>query len=108
MLIAVDIGNTNIVLGFIEDEQVAATYRITTKSNHTSDEFGIMMLLNLAVGACTPPVGLALFTGCAVGKMPMEKVMKSIVPFYVAMFAALMLVTYIPWFSMFLPNLLMG
>ena len=71
-------------------------------------QFGIMMLLNLAVGACTPPVGLALFTGCAVGKMPMEKVMKSIVPFYVAMFAALMLVTYIPWFSMFLPNLLMG
>ena len=43
MLIAVDIGNTNIVLGFIEDEQVAATYRITTKSNHTSDEFGIMI-----------------------------------------------------------------
>ena len=71
-------------------------------------QFGIMMLLNLAVGACTPPVGLALFTGCAVGKMPMEKVMKTIMPFYIAMFAALMLVTYVPWFSLFLPNLLMG
>ncbi len=70
-------------------------------------QFGIMMLLNLAVGACTPPVGLALFTGCAVGKMPMEKVMKGIVPFYVAMFVALMLVTYIPGLSLFLPNLLM-
>ena len=69
--------------------------------------FGIMMLLNLAVGACTPPVGLALFTGCAVGKMPVEKVMKGIIPFYVAMFIALMLVTYIPWFSLLLPNILM-
>ena len=48
------------------------------------------------------------FTGCAVGKMPMEKVMKTIMPFYIAMFAALMLVTYVPWFSLFLPNLLMG
>lgn len=71
-------------------------------------QFGIMMLLNLAVGACTPPVGLALFTGCAVGKMPIEKVMKGIVPFYVAMFVALMLVTYIPAISLALPHYLMG
>lgn len=71
-------------------------------------QFGVMMLLNLAVGACTPPVGLALFTGCAVGNMPMERVMKSIMPFYIAMFIALMLVTYVPAFSMFLPNLLMN
>ena len=71
-------------------------------------QFGIMMLLNLAVGACTPPVGLALFTGCAVGKMPIEKVMKGILPFYVAMACALLLVTYVPAFSLFLPNLLMG
>ena len=40
--------------------------------------------------------------------MPMEKVMKTIMPFYIAMFAALMLVTYVPWFSLFLPNMLMG
>lgn len=71
-------------------------------------QFGIMMLLNLAVGACTPPVGLALFTGCAVGKMPIEKVMKGILPFYIAMGCALLLVTYVPAFSLFLPNLLMG
>lgn len=70
-------------------------------------QFGIMMLLNLAVGACTPPVGLALFTGCAVGKMPIEKVMKGIIPFYAAMFIALMLVTYIPQVSLLLPNLFM-
>lgn len=71
-------------------------------------QFGIMMLLNLAVGACTPPVGLALFTGCAVGKMPIEKVMKGILPFYLAMFVALMLVTYIPAISLFLPHIMMG
>lgn len=71
-------------------------------------QFGIMMLLNLAVGACTPPVGLALFTGCAVGKMPIEKVMKGILPFYIAMFVALMLVTYVPAVSLFLPHALMG
>ena len=70
-------------------------------------QFGIMLLLNLAVGACTPPVGLALFTGCAVGKMPIEKVMRGIWPFYIAMIAALLLVTFIPQFSLFLPNLLM-
>ncbi len=44
MLIAVDIGNTKFVLVFIDYEQLAATYRITNKANHTSDEFGIMML----------------------------------------------------------------
>lgn len=71
-------------------------------------QFGIMMLLNLAVGACTPPVGLALFTGCAVGKMPIEKVMKGIIPFYISMFAALMLVTYVPAVSLTLPHYLMG
>ncbi len=69
--------------------------------------FGIIMLLNLAVGACTPPVGLTLFTGCAVGKIPMEKVMRNILPFYFAMVAALLLVTYIRPLAMFLPDLLM-
>lgn len=70
-------------------------------------QFGIMMLLNLAVGACTPPVGLALFTGCAVGKMPIERVMKGIIPFYVVMIVILFLITYFPGFSLLLPNLFM-
>ncbi|MCL2001495.1 MAG: TRAP transporter large permease [Planctomycetes bacterium] len=69
--------------------------------------FGIVLLLNLAVGACTPPVGLALFTGCAVGKIPLERVIKSILPFYGGMVTALFLVTYIPPLAMFLPNWLM-
>ncbi len=70
-------------------------------------QFGMVMLLNLAVGACTPPVGLTLFTGCAVGKIPIEKVMKSILPFYTAMVGALLLVTFFKPISMFLPNWLM-
>ena len=43
MLLAVDIGNTNIVLGFLENNRIVGTYRMTTKSNHTSDEYGIMI-----------------------------------------------------------------
>jgi tripartite ATP-independent transporter DctM subunit len=70
-------------------------------------QFGAMMLLNLAVGACTPPVGLALFTGCAVGRLPVEKVMKGILPFYAAMIAVTLLIAFVPWFSLFLPNLFM-
>jgi tripartite ATP-independent transporter DctM subunit len=70
-------------------------------------QFGAMMLLNLAVGACTPPVGLALFTGCAVGRLPVEKVMKGILPFYAAMITVTLLIAFVPWFSLFLPNLFM-
>lgn len=70
-------------------------------------QFGIMLLLNLAVGACTPPVGLALFAGCAVGKRPIEQVVRGIWPFYLAMLLALLLVTYIPALSMTLPNIFM-
>lgn len=70
-------------------------------------QFGIMLLINLAIGLCTPPVGSALFVGCSIGKISMEKVTKAMLPFYIAMFIVLMIVTYIPGFSMFLPNLIM-
>lgn len=69
--------------------------------------FGIIMLLNLAIGNCTPPVGLALFTGCAVGRVPIEKVMKGIMPFYMAMVIALLIVTYFPGTIMWLPDMFM-
>lgn len=71
-------------------------------------QFGIVMLCNLAIGMCTPPVGATLFAGCAVGKIPMEKCMRGIIPFYIAMVVVLLLVTYIPAVSLFLPNLMMG
>ena len=69
-------------------------------------QFGIMMLVNLGLGLCTPPVGTCLFVGCAVGKLPIEKAVKTIWPFYIAIFAALMLITFIPAISLTLPNLL--
>jgi tripartite ATP-independent transporter DctM subunit len=68
--------------------------------------FGMIMLLNLGIGLLTPPVGATLFVGCAVGKVTMEQVMRGIWPFYGVMFAVLMLVTYIPAISLWLPRLL--
>ena len=68
-------------------------------------QFGIMLLVNLGLGLCTPPVGTCLFVGCAVGKIKIEEALKSIWPFYLALLAALLLVTYVPAISMFLPSL---
>lgn len=69
-------------------------------------QFGIMMLVNLGLGLCTPPVGTCLFAGCAVGKLPIEKAVKTIWPFYLAIFLALMLITFVPAISLTLPSLL--
>lgn len=66
--------------------------------------FGMIMMLNLGIGLCHPPVGAILFVGCAVGKVSIEQVMRTIWPFYGVMFAVLMLVTYIPWLSLWLPS----
>jgi TRAP-type C4-dicarboxylate transport system permease large subunit len=69
-------------------------------------QFGIMMLVNLGLGLCTPPVGTCLFVGCAVGKIKIEQCLKTIWPFYIAILAALILITYVPMFSLFLPSLM--
>jgi tripartite ATP-independent transporter DctM subunit len=68
--------------------------------------FGMIMLLNLGIGLCHPPVGAILFVGCAVGKVTIEQVVREIWPFYAVMFFVLMLVTYIPSISLYLPRLL--
>src|SRR5271154_2964988 len=70
--------------------------------------FGMIMMLNLGIGLCHPPVGAILFVGCAVGKVSIEEVMRRIWPFYGVMFAVLMLVTYIPTISLWLPRLVLG
>jgi tripartite ATP-independent transporter DctM subunit len=67
--------------------------------------FGMIMLLNLGIGLCHPPVGAILFVGCAVGKVTMEQVMRQIWPFYGVMFIVLMLVTYIPSLSLWMVRL---
>ena len=66
--------------------------------------FGMIMLLNLGIGLCHPPVGAILFVGCAVGRVSIEEVMRRIWPFYGVMFVVLMLVTYIPAISLWLPR----
>jgi tripartite ATP-independent transporter DctM subunit len=69
--------------------------------------FGMIMMLNLGIGLCHPPVGATLFVGCAVGKVTIEQVMRRIWPFYGVMFAVLMLVTYVPELSLWLPRLVL-
>ena len=68
--------------------------------------FGMIMILNLGIGLITPPVGPTLFVGCAVGKVTMEQVSKELWPFYGAMCIALLLVTYVPAISLWLPGLM--
>ena len=68
--------------------------------------FGMIMILNLGIGLITPPVGPTLFVGCAIGKVTMEQVSKELWPFYGAMCIALLLVTYIPAISLWLPGLM--
>jgi TRAP-type C4-dicarboxylate transport system permease large subunit len=69
--------------------------------------FGIVIVLNLCVGLCTPPVGSVLFIGCSVANLKIEQVIKPLLPMFIVMFIVLMLVTYIPTLSLWLPNLLM-
>lgn len=69
-------------------------------------QFGILMMMNLGLGLCTPPVGSCLFVGCIIGEVRIEQVVKTIWPFYLAILVALLLTTYIPAISMFLPGLL--
>jgi tripartite ATP-independent transporter DctM subunit len=68
--------------------------------------FGMIMLLNLGIGLCHPPVGAILFVGCAVGRVTIEQVVREIWPFYGVMFLVLMLVTYLPAISLWLPRML--
>ncbi|AEJ20726.1 TRAP transporter large permease [Gracilinema caldarium] len=69
--------------------------------------FGIMLILNLAIGLTTPPVGSALFVGCAVGKIRIEQVVKTMLPMWLVMFTVLMLITFIPELTLWIPDLLM-
>jgi tripartite ATP-independent transporter DctM subunit len=68
--------------------------------------FGMILLVNSGIGLITPPVGPTLFVGCAIGKVTMEEVARELWPFYGAMCAALLIVTYVPALSLWLPHLL--
>lgn len=68
--------------------------------------FGMILLVNSGIGLITPPVGPTLFVGCAIGKVTMEEVSRELWPFYAAMCMALLIVTYVPAVSLWLPHLL--
>ena len=67
--------------------------------------FGIILIANLCIGLCTPPVGTCLFIGCGVGQTTIAKVTVKALPFFLAMIIALMLITYIPWISLAIPQM---
>lgn len=68
--------------------------------------FGVWLIANLCIGLCTPPVGTCLFVGCGVGKTSLAKVIPSLLPLFVAMLVGLLLITYVPALSMWLPTVL--
>ena len=72
----------------------------------SSIQFGIMLVFNLCIGTITPPVGNILFVGVKVAQTKIENVIKPLLLYYGVIFLVLMLITFIPWFSMFLPNLM--
>ena len=80
---------------------------VTAQLGMNPIHFGIIMVLNLCVGICTPPVGSVLFIGCSVANLKIEQVIKPLLPMFIIMIVVLMLVTYIPSLSLWLPNLLM-
>lgn len=68
--------------------------------------FGLILMVNAGIGLITPPVGPSLFVGCAIGKVSIEEVSRELWPFYAAMIAALLIVTYVPATTLWLPSLL--
>lgn len=67
--------------------------------------FGIVMVMNLCIGLCTPPVGSILFIGCSVAELPITKVIKPLIPMFIAMFITLLVITYIPELTLIVPRL---
>ncbi|MFC1762809.1 TRAP transporter large permease subunit [Planctomycetota bacterium] len=70
--------------------------------------FGIVTVLNMSIAAVTPPLGTILFTTCSITKTDMISLIKAMVPFYCVLFSMLLIVTFVPWLSLVLPNLVFG
>ncbi len=77
---------------------------VVTELGMDPTHFGIVMVLNLCIGLCTPPVGSVLFVGCGVAGTSITSVVRPLLPMYVAMVFALMVVTYVPLLSLWLPR----
>lgn len=78
---------------------------VVTRLGVHPTHFGIMMILNLCIGLCSPPVGSVLFVGCGVAQVSIRQVFRPLLPLFIAMLCALALVTYVPALSLWLPSL---
>ena len=67
-------------------------------------QFGVIIVFNLCIGLCTPPVGTVLFIGCGIAKISITQIIRPLIPLFVAAGVALLLVTYVPWLSTWLPR----
>jgi TRAP-type C4-dicarboxylate transport system permease large subunit len=70
--------------------------------------FGIMLIANLGIGYVTPPVGTCLYVACGISKQPLSEVIKPLLPYLLVMVFMLMVIAYIPWISLVIPNLIYG
>jgi tripartite ATP-independent transporter DctM subunit len=77
---------------------------VVTALGMNPTHFGIIMVLNLCIGLCTPPVGSVLFVGVGVAETTIQKVVKPLLPLFAVMVLALLIVTYVPWLSLWLPG----
>ena len=77
---------------------------VVTRLGMDPIHFGIVMVLNLCIGLCTPPVGSVLFIGCGVAKISIEKVLKPLIPMFIIMIIVLVVITYVPELSLWLPR----
>jgi tripartite ATP-independent transporter DctM subunit len=81
-------------------------FPVATGIGYNPYQFGIILVLSLGVGLCTPPVGTSLFLGCSIGKITVEEVIKDFLPFYLSMIGMLLLITFIPAISLWLPSII--
>jgi len=77
---------------------------VVTELGIDPTHFGIIMVLNLCIGLCTPPVGSVLFVGCGVAQTSITRVIRPLLPLFVGMIVALLIVTFVPWLSLWLPG----
>jgi len=82
-------------------------YPIAMKLGYDPIALGVVMVMNLAIGMVTPPVGVNLYVACGISNVSFKKIAKAVWPFVIASFTVLLIITYIPAISLFLPNLLM-
>ncbi len=85
-----------------------AIWPLITSVGIDPTHLGLVMVLNLMIGLLTPPVGMCLFTVSRVAKIPLEKMIRAVLPFYIPLLACLLLITFCPSIALFLPRMLAG